>query len=165
MPLEYMGLGTTLASADTRAYNRKKTLYSLLELGLLRTAQAGEERGNRAGHVSCACPILAWQGGRGVHSGSVLSHLMPGVAGLVQRASPQALLCPPPTAAQARPATEAGQVCPRKYKGPCQAPLVFGETAAQSSGKWWLAKSRNQNYTKGKTGRAQEIKTKEKSCI
>lgn len=50
------------------------------------------------------------------------------------------------------------QICPRKHTGPCRSPLVSGEMAAQSGGKWWSAKCRNQNYTKGKTGRAQEIK-------
>lgn len=152
-----MGLGPALASADTRTFNRKKALCSLLGLGLLRTAPVGRSEGTRAGRLSCACPVLAWQGGSGAFWVRALPpHVMCGrasAAGFLP-----ALLCPPPTGAQARPASESGKTPQEKYKGPRQAPLVSGKMAAQSGGKWWAAKNRHQNYTKGKTGRAQEIK-------
>lgn len=108
VPFEYAGLGPTLASVDTRAYHRKKTLCSLLGLGLLRTAQAGEERGS-PGKVCSAVPTPSGPGRRWWgHSGSVLSHLMcgrPGAAVL----SPTLLPCN--TASRALPASKSGHVC------------------------------------------------------
>lgn len=77
----------------------------------------------------------------------------PGVAGF-----PQAQLSPPPTAAQDLPAAELGQVRPKKGHTTPSGPTGVWRNGSPSGGKWWSAKSRNRNYTKGKTGRVHEVK-------
>lgn len=111
--------------------------------------------------VSCAHPTWAHQGGGGGIPGSALPPDAvwggPGMAGF-----PQAQLSPPPTAAQDLPATQLGQARPKKGHTTPSGPTGVWRNGSPSSGKRWSAKSRNRNYTKGKTGRVHEVKTARK---
>lgn len=80
--------------------------------------------------------------------GALLPDAMCGRPGLA--AFPQAQLSPSPTAAQDPPAAELGQVCPKKVHRTQTGPTGIWRNGRPSGGKWWSAKSRNQNYTKGK---------------
>lgn len=113
--------------------------------------------------ISAGPPPLCLAGRRRGHSGSVLPTWVTcggaGTAGL-----PTSPALPASQAAQGGLLPSPGKSAPRKYKEPRQASLVCGEMAAQSGGKWCSAKSRNQNYAKGKPGRVQEIKTAREGC-
>lgn len=126
---------------------------------MLRTAWAGEEQGSQSRMFS-AVPDSSGPIREGVEAfwvGALLPGAMCSRPGLA--AFPQAQLSPPPTAAWDPPATSLGQVCPKKVHRTQPGPMGVWRNGRPSGGKRWSAKSRNQNYTKGKTGRVHEAKT------
>lgn len=153
--------GPTLASADIRAQKRKRTVCSFPRLGLLRTAwAAGGARELKWDVLSSVHPLQPIREAVGTFWVGALPDAVCGRPGLA--AFPQAQLSPLPTAARDLPAADLGQVCPEKVHRAQPGPTGVWRNGRPSGGKWWSAKSRNQNYTKGKTGRVHEAKTARK---
>lgn len=120
--------------------------------------------------LGCACPaILASMQRTGRDGafwvGALATDAVWGRPGQLVSPTPKSPLLPQPPGL-CLPWNQ-GRFAQRKYVGPWQFPLVSGEING-SPWYWerWSAKSRNQNYTKGKTGRVCEIKnSKESVCI
>lgn len=109
---------------------------------------------------------LGLAGGQRGHSGSVLSHLMSSVAGLVHWVSPRALLSCPLTVVWAWPASKSGQVCPRKAHRTLSVPTGVWRNG---SPEWWemvVSQMQKPKLHEGKNRKSPRNKnSKERFCI
>lgn len=108
--------------------------------------------------LSCARLLWAYQG----RGGSILGRRSPTWCHVQQAwpgSFPASPALPSSHAARDLPATALGQVCPKKVHRTQSGPMGVWRNGRPNGGKRWSAKSRNQNYTKGKKGRVHEAKT------